>query len=103
MTITLKQLRLKDACSEQVELFKATFGEAVEVTMDNAVKYADKFNWTWAAEHLLPATAGKAYWEAVATVWTAYREAKAPAEQAYREAKATAFVNAALGTGRIDR
>jgi len=136
MTITLKQLRLKGACWEQADLFKAAFGEAVEVTMDNALKYADKFDWTWAAEHLLPAPAEKAYWEAtaparkayeeamatarkayeeaVAPVWKAYqkakatalkayREAAAPAEKAYEEARATAFVNAALGTGRIDR
>ena len=96
MTITLKQLRLKGACSEQVELFKATFGESSEVTMDNAVKYADKFDWTWAAEHLLPAPAWKAYQEAMATADKAYEEATAPAGKAYREAKATAFVNAAL-------
>ena len=125
MTITLKQLRLKGACWEQADLFKAAFGEAVEVTMDNALKYADKFDWQWAAEHLLLATALKAYEEAVAPaekayreakapVWTAYEEATATAGKAYREAmatvwkayqeaRATAFVNAALGTGRIDR
>ena len=125
MTITLKQLRLKGACWEQADLFKAAFGEKVEVTMDNAVQYADKFDWTWAAEHLLPAPALKAYEEAVAPAGKAYREAVAPAEKAYQEAMATAgkacreamapaekayleaaapaFVNAALGTGRIDR
>ena len=91
MTITLKQLRLKDACSEQVELFKATFGEKVEVTMDNAVQYADKFDWQWAAEHLLPAPAEKAYWEATAPAREAYWEATAPARKAYQEAKATAL------------
>ena len=119
MTITLKQLRLKGACWEQAQLFEAAFGEAVEVTMDNALKYADKFDWTWAAEHLLPAPAEKAYWEATAPARKAYQEAKATALKAYREAVATAgkaywkatstagkayqeavataFVNAALG------
>ena len=90
MTITLKQLRLKGACWEQAQLFEAAFGEAVEVTMDNAVKYADKFNWQWAAEHLLLATALKAYEEAVAPAEKAYREAAAPALKAYQEAMATA-------------
>jgi hypothetical protein len=114
MTITLKQLRLKGACWEQADLFKAAFGEKVEVTMDNAVQYADKFDWTWAAEHLLPAPAwkayleakapaGKAYQEAVATAGKAYQKAMATVWKAYLEARATAFVNAALGTGRIDR
>ena len=102
MTITLKQLRLKGACWEQAQLFEAAFGEAVEVTMDNAVKYADKFNWQWAAEHLLlatalkayeeaMATAGKAYQKAMATAGKAYREAVAPAGKAYREAMATVW------------
>ena len=90
MTITLKQLRLKGACWEQADLFKAAFGEAVEVTMDNALKYADKFDWTWAAEHLLPAPAEKVYWEATAPARKAYQEAKATALKAYREAVATA-------------
>jgi len=91
MTITLKQLRLKGACWEQADLFKAAFGEAVEVTMDNALKYADKFDWQWAAEHLLPAPAEKAYWEATAPAREAYWEATAPARKAYQEAKATAL------------
>ena len=90
MTITLKQLRLKGACWEQADLFKAAFGEAVEVTMDNALKYADKFDWQWAAEHLLPAPAETAYWEARATAEKAYLEAMATALKAYEEARATA-------------
>jgi hypothetical protein len=90
MTITLKQLRLKGACWEQADLFKAAFGEAVEVTMDNALKYADKFDWTWAAEHLLPAPAETAYWEATAPARKAYEEAMATARKAYQEAMATA-------------
>jgi hypothetical protein len=91
MTITLKQLRLKGACWEQAQLFEAAFGEKVEVTMDNAVQYADKFDWQWAAEHLLPAPAEKAYWEATAPAREAYWEATAPARKAYQEAKATAL------------
>jgi hypothetical protein len=88
MTITLKQLRLKGACWEQADPFKAAFGEAVEVTMDNALKYADKFDWTWAAEHLLPAPAETAYWEATAPARKAYEEAMATARKAYEEAVA---------------
>ena len=88
MTITLKQLRLKGACWEQADLFKGAFGGEVEVTMDNAVQYADKFDWTWAAEHLLPAPAETAYWEATAPARKAYEEAMAPAVTAYREAMA---------------
>ena len=103
MTITLKQLRLKGACWEQADLFKAAFGEAVEVTMDNALKYADKFDWTWAAEHLLPAPSETAYQKAMATAGKAYREAVAPAGKAYRGAKApvwTAYEEATATAGK---
>ena len=108
MTITLKQLRRKGACEPQVQLFKTTFGQSAEVTIETALKMADKFDWTWAAKKLLPAPAWKAFSEARAQAWKAYEEATATAEKAYEEtlataekaydeARATAFVNAALG------
>ena len=71
MTITLKQLRRAGACEPQVKLFKDTFGESAEVTLENALKMADKFDWTWAANNLLPAPAGKAYSQALAPAWEA--------------------------------
>jgi hypothetical protein len=52
-TLTLQTLIDKDACSGQVKLFRAKFGEAVEVTESLCRSVAGEFNWDWAAHNLL--------------------------------------------------
>ena len=47
-TLTLQTLIDKGACSEQVELFRAKFGESVRVTQRLCVSVADAFDWDWA-------------------------------------------------------
>ena len=52
--ITAKLLTEKNACEKHLKLFKRVFkGKSVKMTEANAVKYAQKFNWSWAADNLL--------------------------------------------------
>lgn len=52
--ITIQQLRKKGACGEQVELFQSIWGERVDVEEAEFLKQADKFDWAWGADSLLP-------------------------------------------------
>ena len=61
--ITYEQLVLHKACAPQLELFKETFGDAVEVTEELAVQYAQVFDFGWAAHHLLSDTARAEYYK----------------------------------------
>ena len=49
MKITLKQLRLLGACDQQVELFKARFGEEVELTEALVMEHGKDFDLGWIA------------------------------------------------------
>ena len=49
MKITVKMLKAKHACSDQVELFQSLFPKGVEPTKALCRKHAEKFNWDWAA------------------------------------------------------
>ena len=100
-TITLQQLIDKDACDYQVELFKKTFGDSVEVTRELAIKYAKDFAFDWAADNLLDAPTRKIYKKtrdtamviynaSEATALTIYKETCAPARKLYDETCATA-------------
>ncbi|HUN92629.1 MAG TPA: hypothetical protein VMU33_11265 [Burkholderiaceae bacterium] len=57
--ITLQQLTQAGACADQVSAFRHVFGDAAEVTMDNAWRAHGHFDWSAAAakfldlEHLL--------------------------------------------------
>ena len=89
-TITLQQLIDKDACKDQVELFKKTFGDSVEVTRELAIKYAQYFDFIWAADNLLDAPAWKIYKETIAPALKLYKETTAPAWKLYKETSDTA-------------
>lgn len=78
-TVTAAQLVRLGACREQVALFRATFGKSVAVTRDAAIAHADKFSWTWAADHLLTPAQRAAYDAAMASAGTAYAAAMASA------------------------
>jgi len=51
MTITLKDLRLKGACKDQVELFKKTFGKEVLLTKKLVLKHGSQFDLYWVAQN----------------------------------------------------
>jgi hypothetical protein len=83
MTITVKQLRMMKACDSQVELFKQTFGESVELTRELVLAHASKFDLHWFACDYLKgnkleayqkarASALEAYYREIASVWDAY-------------------------------
>ena len=80
MKITYKQLQALDACDNQLELFQSLFGEEVEVTRELIMKHADKFDWNWAAEKLLPRKR-----------WAEYKRVKAQALAEYKRVKAQAL------------
>ena len=112
-TVSIRKLKLLGACTQQVELFHQLFGDRCTVSVDLCVAHAAQFDWSWAAQKLLSATAcraypeayatacrvcdealataGKAYGEAIALARKARDEAIAPARKAYDEAIATAY------------
>ena len=114
--LTLQQLKEKNACSEQVELFKAMFGESVIITESLCLSVADKFVWNWASDNLLDERQRKLYNESITPAWKLfnesrsaalklynesisaalklYNESMAPAEKLYDESMAPAFANA---------
>ena len=87
--ITLKQLTDARACSEQVALFEATFGDSVNVTVAKARKVAGKFDWYFAVR-FLDDEGSAAYKAAMAPAYAAYEAAMAPADAAYEAAMAPA-------------
>ncbi len=104
-TLTLQQLIEKNACSEQVKLFKTMFGESVIITESLFLSVADKFDWDWASDNLLDerqrklynesrSAALKLYNESISAALKLYNESMAPAEKLYDESMAPAFANA---------
>ena len=71
-TLLLSTLIAKRACSEQVERFRSTFGESVEITPELCLSVADKFDWDWAAWRLLSAPAHAEYDRVRAPAWAEY-------------------------------
>ena len=55
--LLLQTLIDKGACSSQVAIFRAKFGESVVVTEALCESVAGIFDWSWAARELLTATA----------------------------------------------
>jgi hypothetical protein len=91
MIITLEDLKAKGACSSQVALFGATFGDHVGVTKGLLLKWCHQFDLRWVAIQYLTEERRKAYDEAVAPARKAYDKAVATALKAYDKAVATAL------------
>ncbi len=83
MKIHLQTLIDKGACRDQVDLFRAMFGKAVNVTEELCVSVADKFNLDWAATHLLTSQALAEYNRIKAAAWDDYRRTLAAASADY--------------------
>jgi hypothetical protein len=81
------------ACSDQVELFRKTFGESVRVTEKLCLSVSDKFAWTWAASHLLSALTEYARVRALA--WAEYKRVISLACSEYERAIAPAVATRA--------
>ncbi len=91
MKLTLKQLKDQRACADQAHLFKKLFGAEVSVTKARCLKHAQQFNFGWAANRLLPASARAEYLKATASAWAEYLKATASASAAYNKAIALAY------------
>ena len=102
MKLYISQLIDKGACRDQVRLFRARFGESVDVTPELCASVAAEFDFSWAARYLLSppalaeyqrakAPARAEYQRATATAFAKYQRATAPAWAEYQRATATAF------------
>ena len=103
-TLTLQTLIDEHACLSQAELFSNTFGDSVEVTPELCLSVADKFDWDWAARHLLSSVARADYVRATeacaddydrvtAPAWADYVRATASAQADYNRATAPAWAD----------
>ena len=110
--ITYELLESRGACEGQVKLFRDTFPEGVEVSVDLCVKYASRFDFNWAGYELLKDTEAyrdaraplwKAYEDAEAPLWKAYEDARAPLLKAYREGLAKVFAEMYLEENSYDQ
>jgi hypothetical protein len=72
--------RGKRACSDYRNVFRDLFPDGVEVSVPMAVRFADQFDWDWAAENLLSAAAS-----------TEYDKVRAPAYAEYEKVTAAAW------------
>jgi hypothetical protein len=90
--ITIEWLESAGACDGQIERFRGTFGEGVEISRDAArIAASAGLDLDWIARELLEATAWAAYEQATATAWAAYKQATATAWAACSQATATAW------------
>jgi hypothetical protein len=85
--LKLQQLVDLDACVDQVDLFRRTFGDSVDVTPDLCERYAAEFDWGWAAKHFLTERAYEAYDAAERPLMEAYEAARRPLMEAYEAAR----------------
>ena len=103
--LTAEDLAAKDACPDQVEIFRKLWPDGV-VPSRRAIFRAAKasLDLSWYADHFLPAPAreaynkvcdpaGEAYDKACATAREAYDKACATAGEAYDKACATTLAN----------
>ena len=105
MIITAEFLESKNTCGRQIDLFRAMFGESVDITPELCRAMADKFDWDWAAEFLLNAPAWAEYkrlnapaWAEYerlnALTWVEYERLNAPAWAEYERLNALAWADA---------
>ena len=89
--ITLEQLKEHGACLEQMLLFKELFGKEVKVTVKRCVKYYNKFDWEWAAEHLLSNKMCKEYLNIRQLAWEEYLKIRRSAYKEYEKIEQLAY------------
>jgi hypothetical protein len=81
--ITLEDLTSRDACAEQVEMFKVAYPNGFEVTGENLRKAkANGFDVLW-TQCMLSDSALEVYKAARASAWKAYNAVVAPAREVY--------------------
>jgi hypothetical protein len=83
--ITLSQLETANACGGQRKLFKELFGDSIEITIDLAEKYFDKFDVDWVAESLLNSEYLAEYEKIRDSAWGEYLKITKPAYAEYEK------------------
>ena len=92
MRVTTTMLENLNACSQQVEIFRAEWPEGCEITKQTVLRAVElKLDIEWAAENLLSKEAFRSYQKARAPHWNTYQEACAPHLKAYNEAVAPLY------------
>jgi len=85
MKITYEQLQKLRACIGQLKLFQTLFGDEVEVTRELIIEHAEKFDWDWAAGHLLSRKKYEDYEAKRQPIYEDYREKIKPIYEDYWE------------------
>lgn len=86
--ITLDMLGTYGACLQQQDEFEFLFGKSVEVTVELAARYAETFDWDWAAGALLSDNGCEEWWErqgASFSAWTTVYQAAQSLPQPQRD------------------
>jgi hypothetical protein len=91
MKLTAQQLIDEHACIGQVKLFRKMFGDSVNVTQRLCVSVAGKFDFCWAARHLLSLQALDEYKRVTAPALAKYERVRAPALAEYNRVMAPAL------------
>ena len=79
MKITIRLLKSKGACKDQIEKFKTLFPKGVVLTEAVCMDLAQTLDWGWAAKMLLTPKALKLYDETCASALKLYNETCASA------------------------
>lgn len=84
--ITYAYLVELDACSSHRRTFQRFFPQGVEVTVEEAVRHSDDFDWTWAVRHILDPSlpSGQAAWLAADKAYSDYCDAADSAYMIFR-------------------
>ena len=89
---TLQMLIDAKACAPQVDLFRRTFGDSVNVTVARAKKVAALFDWRY-ARRFLDAEGLADYDRACDAAWADYERTRAAARADYNRACAAAWAD----------
>ena len=76
MKLTSRLLKSKGACTEQVDLFRELGGDKVPITLALVEEHASKFDWNWAARHLLSEAYWAEYEHVQRSAWAEYERVK---------------------------
>src|SRR5208282_2710189 len=98
MRLHIQQLIDRKACQEQVDLFRAKFGESVDITEELCVSVATEFNFDWAAQELLTAPALAEYECVTAQALAEYERVTAQAQAEYKRVTTQAWAEYQRGT-----
>ncbi len=100
MKIHLQTLIDNGACASQTDLFRKMFGDSVNVTQKLCVSVADKFDFGWAADHLLTSPERAEYERITAPAWADYQRARAAAQADFERIRAAALADYVLTQAR---